>query len=893
MKLEIEEVSRVLQRARGKGFSLKQLAGELQAGQGERLKLRRILAEMMEAGRATFGDGVYRAAQPAGPEQRAQGSRSTPPPQRAQAPRSTPPPPRAQAPRSTPPQQRAQPSRPPAPPPPPRAQASKSHPPPAGKRKLPAAMVEGTRQRREAQVGRPEAAHEPRGKKYDRKPAPRKKGVAPHLGGEIIGVLHLKAEGYGFVSPLVSQGGGRENDLFIPPQHTQGALDGDVVNVRAVKGRDGRLAGEVTEVVERRRQLALGTYQSRGPHGAWVIALDRSLTGNIAVPRDPKAHDGEMVKVRLDREKPGPLSGQIIGVLGPRGDPRFEILASAYAAGFSDEFDPATLLAAQSVPDRVLPEDLTARRDLRHLPLVTIDGEDARDFDDAVHVSRAGSGYRLVVAIADVAHYVRPGGSLDREGLRRGTSVYFPGTVIPMLPERLSNGICSLNPDVDRLCMVCDLALDANGKPLQADLYDAVMRSHARLTYTKVAAALEGAPPPDVKPLMDDLTIAGELAKKLTEQRRLRGAIDFDLPEAKILLDDEGHVAEIARRPRNDAHKLVEEFMLAANEAVARFFDVRGLPTVYRIHDAPDEEKLEAFASLARIHGFEVPAGKEMTPSVLNLFLKQVEGKPQQKALNSLLLRAMMQAQYSPDNIGHYGLAAPTYLHFTSPIRRYPDLIVHRLLKEHWARGGQTLRTHERDEQEAVLAGVAAQCSERERASMKAERDIDAYYMAMFMQDKIGNRYQAVVAGVADFGLFCEMEEIFVEGLVPAEDLGEGVVLDKERHRLVVGKSGKSFGVGDRLEIEVVSADPARRRITLRIAGSMAKSAPAGAFNGAPGGAQPWFTPDDLTPGAPSPKRRLPQRGRPEQQRPGQRPPPRGSSPGQKSPRGRKPGRGR
>ncbi len=873
MKFEIEEVSRVLQRARGKGCSLKQLAEELKAGKGERLKLRRILSEMIETGRATFADGGYRVAQ----------SQQQP---RATLHRDSAPSPRASA-------QREAHASPPASPRTPAA--TKSQPPPAGKRKLPAAMTEGTRQRRLAQAGRPDAPaqeHEPRGKKYDRKPAPRKKGEATRVGGEVVGVLHLKSEGYGFVSPLVPTGAGREGDLFIPPQHTLGALDGDVVNVRAVKGRDGRLAGEVTEVVERRRQLALGTYQSRGPNGSagggWVIPLDRNLTGNIAVPRDAKAHDGEMVKVRLDRDRPGPLSGTIIGVLGPRGDPRFEILASAYAAGFSDEFDPATLLAAQSVPDRVLPEDLTARRDLRHLPLVTIDGEDARDFDDAVHVSRTASGYRLVVAIADVAHYVRPGGSLDREALRRGTSVYFPGTVIPMLPERLSNGICSLNPDVDRLCMVCDLALDANGKPMQADLYDAVMRSHARLTYTKVAAALEGAPPPDVKPLMEDLKIAGELAKKLTAQRKLRGAIEFDLPEAKIILDDDGHIKEITRRPRNDAHKLVEEFMLAANEAVARFFDVRGLPTVYRIHDAPDETKLESFAALARIHGFDVPAGKEMTPSVLNKFLEQVEGKPQQKALNSLLLRAMMQAQYSPDNIGHYGLAAPTYLHFTSPIRRYPDLIVHRLLKEHWARGGQTLRTHERDEQEAVLAGVAAQCSERERASMKAERDIDAYYMAMFMMDKIGNRYKAVVAGVAEFGLFCEMEEIFVEGLVPAEDLGEGVELDKERHRLVVGRSGKSFGVGDRLEIEVVSADPARRRITLRIAGGAEKKSAPG--KNAPGGTQPWFTPDDLTPGAPSPKRRLPQKA---QQRPGQRPPPRGSSPGQKPPRGRKPGRGR
>src|SRR5438105_3570537 len=603
-------------------------------------------------------------------------------------------------------------------------------------RRTPAAMLEGARMHRKGQ------------------PA----DVVRKPGGEVTGVIHLKAEGYGFVSPLLGNGG-RENDLFIPPQYVRGALDGDVVRAKAIRGRDGRLAGEVLEVVERRRQLALGIYQAKGK-AQWVIPHDRNLSGNIAVSRHPRAKDGDMVKVRLHREIEGALRGEIIAVLGNRGDPRFEILAIAYAEGFADEFDPAPLIAAQSVPDHVHPEEIVGRRDLRHLPLVTIDGEDARDFDDAVHVSRTPGGYRLVVAIADVAHYVRPGGPLDREALRRATSVYFPGTVLPMLPERLSNGICSLNPDVDRLCMVCDLALDGRGRPLQADLYEGVMRSHARLTYTKVAGALEGGPDADVRPLLQDLQVAHELARKLTAQRRERGSIDFDLPEAKIVLADDGTVAEIVRRPRNDAHRLVEEFMLAANEAVARFFDVRGLPTVYRIHDQPDEEKLEAFAQLARLHGFGV--SPDPTAAELNDLLGRLQGKPQQKALNALLLRAMMQAQYSPDNIGHFGLAAPTYLHFTSPIRRYPDLMVHRLLKEHWARAGRPQRPGEREEQEAYLAGVAAQCSERERASMKAERNIDAYYAAIFMMDKVGEEFDSVVGAVTDFGLSCKLKTVSV-----------------------------------------------------------------------------------------------------------------------------------
>ncbi|HYZ89563.1 MAG TPA: ribonuclease R, partial [Myxococcales bacterium] len=633
-------------------------------------------------------------------------------------------------------------------------------------RALPAAMVEAQRQRKEAD-GRSRAG-----------------------GRFVTGILHLKPEGYGFVSPLLG-GSGRQDDVFVPPRRNRGALDGDVVRVSVSRGRDGRFAGEVVDIVEQRRQLVIGVYRAQAK-ATWVEPHDRAFSDPIPVPRDPRVKDGELVKVRLQRDAGGPLRGDAVVALGARGDPRFEILATAYAEGFSDEFDPATILAAQGVPDHVRPEDAAGRRDLRALPLVTIDGEDARDFDDAVHVSRVGNGFRLVVAIADVAHYVKPGGALDREALRRGTSVYFPSMVLPMLPERLSNGICSLNPDVDRLCMVCDLALDSEGRPRDAEIYEAVMRSHARLTYTKVAAALEGRPEPDLRSLLGDLRVAHELARKLTDRRRERGSIDFDLPEAKIVLAEDGSVAEIVRRPRNDAHRLVEEFMLAANEAVARFFDARGLPTVYRIHDQPDEEKLDAFAQLAGLHGFDLP--ENPTPGELNELLEKLQGTPQQKALNALLLRAMMQAQYSPDNIGHFGLAAPTYLHFTSPIRRYPDLMVHRLLKEHWARGGRPMRQSEREEQEAYLAGVAAQCSERERAAMKAERDIDAYFAALFMRDRVGEEYDAVVGGVADFGVFCELKDVFVEGLIPKEELGENVELDEEHHRLVVGKSGRSWG---------------------------------------------------------------------------------------------------
>jgi len=687
----------------------------------------------------------------------------------------------------------------------------------------------------------------------------------------------LKAEGYGFVSPLMG-GGSRESDVFIPPRRNHGALDGDVVRVSVERGRDGRFVGEVVEIVERRRQLLVGIYRARGK-ATWVEPHDRAFTDPIPVPRDASVHDGELVKVKLQREGSGPLRGEIAASLGKPGDPRVEILASAYAEGFSDEFEPATLLAAREIADHVRSDEAAGRRDLRRLPLVTIDGEDARDFDDAVCVSRtADGGYRLVVAIADVAHYVTPGGALDREALSRGTSVYFPSMVLPMLPERLSNGICSLNPDVDRLCMVCDLALDSEGRPLQSEIYEAVMRSHARLTYTQVAEALEGKPQAELRPLLEDLRVGHELSRKLTARRRERGSIDFDLPEAKIVLAEDGSVKEIVRRPRNDAHRLVEEFMLAANEAVARFFDARGLPTVYRIHDQPDQEKLETFSQLARLHGFDLPA--EPTPSALNELLQQLEGKPQQKALNTLLLRAMMQAQYSPDNIGHFGLAAPTYLHFTSPIRRYPDLMVHRLLKEHWARGGQPMRESERRSQEAALEEIAAQCSERERASMKAERDIDSYFAALFMIDKVGEEHDAVVGGVTDFGLFCELKEVYVEGLIPKEKLGEEVELDEEHHRLRVGRSGRSYGVGDELRVRVVESDPVRRRISLEPA-SLPRSGP-------------WLTEEDLTPRAKPPKQKQkPRRPGPKEERRPEHPRRRESSPVRPSRRRRRRASGR
>jgi ribonuclease R len=691
--------------------------------------------------------------------------------------------------------------------------------------------------------------------------APPRRGGAPRLrggkAGTLVGTLKKHRDGFGFVARLDRKG----DDVFVPPDEAAKALDGDLVRIEIVPARGGRKAGRVVEVVERRRRLLIGTYHARGTH-SFVVPADAEIDAYVPVPASALAEDGEVVKVALEAGA-GRIEGAVVEVVGKPGEPRVEALKVAYAKGFADVFPEPVLRDATAVPDRVLDEDRRGRRDLTRLPLVTIDGEDARDFDDAVHVERLhgakGKGlYRLVVAIADVAHYVVPGTALDDEASRRATSVYFPNLVLPMLPERLSNGICSLNPAVDRLCMVADLVVDSKGETKSAEVYEGVMRSAARCTYTEVARVLDGERVPDRERFRAEFELMAELQAKLTAMRRRRGAIDFDLPEAKIVLDREGRVTSIEKRPRNRAHRIVEEFMLAANEAVARWFGARELPTIYRVHGVPDEEKLAAFLDLARTHGFEVPETPS-DPRALNALLEELKGHAQQRALNQLLLRAMMQALYSPENIGHYGLAAEHYLHFTSPIRRYPDLVVHRLLKEEWAKrhGEPSRRTGQ-----ARLEEMAALSSERERAAMEAEREVQAFYAAVFMKDKVGERHDGVVAAVVEFGLFVELEPWFVEGLVRTDDLGGAFELDPALHALVDHGSGRAFRVGDRVKVEVASASPARRRIEFALVegGATVKREETG--RGAPRGtgAPPRARPDRAR--GPRPPVRKRRRGR-------------------------------
>ena len=642
-----------------------------------------------------------------------------------------------------------------------------------------------------------------------RTPAPRtpeagRGSRSAQAGKGLVGFFTKHRDGFGFLARMDRQG----PDLFVAPGDGGKAVDGDVVRFEIFAGRRGD-QGRIVEVVERGRRMLLGAYAARGAE-SFVVPLDEQLPPVVPVGETRLVRNGEVAKVWLEAGQ-GPLSGRVVDRIPNPQAPSVEVLRTAYAHGFADVFPAEVVAEAEATPDRVRREDWAGRRDLTGIPLVTIDGEDARDFDDAVYVEKLpGRGYRLVVAIADVSHYVRPGRPLDGEALRRGTSAYFPGTVLPMLPERLSNGVCSLNPEVERLCMVADMRFDASGTPGAVEVYPGVMRSAARCTYTEVARMLDGERVPHREFLRDGFVRMGELQEILGGVRRRRGSIDFDLAESKVVLGEDGKVLAIEQRPRNRAHRVVEEFMLAANEAVARWFGDRDLPTIYRVHGLPDEDKLQTFLDLARAQGFEVPEGGA-GPLALADLLDRLAGHAQQRALNQLLLRAMMQAVYSPENIGHFGLAAEHYLHFTSPIRRYPDLIVHRLLRD--ALGESPGRQPRAGE----LERIAMVASDRERAAMKAERDVNAYYAALFMADRVGERSPGTVSAVVEFGLFVTMHRWNVEGLVKTEDLGDGFVLDKDGHALVEERSGRAYRVGDDVEVEVAASDPARRRIDLAL----------------------------------------------------------------------------
>ena len=659
-----------------------------------------------------------------------------------------------------------------------------------------------------------------------------REGTLVHLKGDryalpkplslVVGKVSVHRDGYGFVAPAA--GGGP--DVFVPARFLREVMNGDRVAVRIERsGRGGKPEGRVVRVLERAHQSLVGRYEGGGKLG-FVVPADPTLSMDLLIPPEATlgARPGQMVVARIE-VYPGrsrnPV-GSIVEVLGDPEDPEVEILTIVHKYGLPHRFSEAALETAAALPEQVLPAELEGREDLRDLPTVTIDGETARDFDDAVSVRREQGGIRLWVSIADVGHYVPEGGALDLDAYERSTSVYFPGRCLPMLPEKLSNGICSLNPRVERLALTAEMLFDRQGGRVESRFYPSIIRSDARLTYTEVRDMVVSGDRQVIEryaELFPHLQVMAELAGTLTAMRQRRGSLDFDLPEAEIVLDLTGQPENIVRAERTLAHRLIEEFMLAANEAVAAFLTEREAPFLYRIHEPPELEKLQEFQQfIAHFNlGLNLERGGA-TPRQLQTLLAEVEGRPEERMINQILLRAMKQAHYAPENVGHFGLAADCYCHFTSPIRRYPDLQVHRVLRQVLLRG--KLSAGRRQRLKAMLPQMGEETSARERRAMEAEREIVALKKCQFMAERVGEEFSGFVSGVQPFGFFVELQEYFVEGLVHISSLTDDFYqYEEERHRLLGQNRRRSFQIGDEVRVSVARINLERREIDLILAG--------------------------------------------------------------------------
>lgn len=627
------------------------------------------------------------------------------------------------------------------------------------------------------------------------------------------GRLSAHRDGYGFVTP--DKGG---EDIFIPQREMKSAMHGDMVEVIAGQSRfkNGKKDGRIASIVQRATSRIVGRYEENR-RGALVIPEDQRLNLVLSIPAKNrgKARDGEQVVAEIVLYPVGGRApeGKIVEILGWPDDPEVEIQSVIRRFDLPHEFTPQALAEAESVAEEVSKAELKERVDLRKMQTVTIDGETARDFDDAVSLKREGDNFRLWVSIADVSNYVRKGSALDQDAYLRGTSVYFPDRCIPMLPERLSNGICSLNPNVDRLTMTAEMLFDKTGLILESSFYQSIIKSSARLTYTIVKQIIVDADTEVCdkhRPLISMLLDMKELALILMEMRKKRGSIDFDLPEPEIIIGLTGQTEGIICAERNLAHQLIEEFMLAANEAVANFVTSKGVPFLYRIHENPDPAKLHDFQDFIYGFGYQFSlVDEKIKPSEIQRLLAEAEGKPEERMLNYSLLRCMKQARYAAENIGHFGLASPCYCHFTSPIRRYPDLVVHRILKALMASNSRNLSIATEK-----LNEIAEHTSRRERIAMEAERDVVEMKKLQYMVKHIGEEFDGYISGVTAFGFFVELKELFVEGLVHLTTLNDDFYSFDEKHHSLIGKRlAKVYRIGDQTRVKVIAVTPATRRI--------------------------------------------------------------------------------
>lgn len=639
------------------------------------------------------------------------------------------------------------------------------------------------------------------------------------LPGRVI----ANAEGYGFLRP--DEGG---EDLYLSPQQMRSVLHGDRVLASVVGiDRRGRRQGAIVEVLERRSPRLVGRVVIE--NGVTLVEPDdRRLHQNIMIPsgRDAGARSGEIVVVEITdppTQHRGPM-GTVRAVLGERLQPSLVVEMAIASHDLPHEFPPEVIRQAEEVEPKVTSEERKGRTDIRKLPLVTIDGEDARDFDDAVYAeSLKDGGFRLIVAIADVSHYVPVGTPLDVEGYNRSTSTYFPGFVVPMLPETLSNGICSLMPRVERLCMVCDMEIDEDGDVVRSKFYDAVMFSHARLTYNKVWQAV-GERNADVRDEIADVLPQVEtlhkLYKVMAKARKRRGAIDFETPEVKFRLGPAGDVESMGASDRNDAHKMIEECMIAANVQAARFLTKRKIPALYRVHAPPPAEKYDDLLQFLKEFKLKMPPADEVTPADFSALLKKVQDRPEAELIQSVLLRAQSMAIYHPENQGHFGLALDAYAHFTSPIRRYPDLLVHRAIRYALTRG----KPAEYIYSDTQMSAMAIHCSQRERRAEEAERDVDERFKCAWMEKHVGEEFAGTITGVTSFGLFVELSASRVSGLVHVSQLpNDYYKFDPVRHLLQGERTGVAYRLGDYVSVQVLRASLEDRKIDFRLVARLAE----------------------------------------------------------------------
>ncbi len=629
----------------------------------------------------------------------------------------------------------------------------------------------------------------------------------------LVGIFTGNAKGFGFVTVE-----GQEGDYYIPADKTGEAMHGDRVQIVAGAVQQGKRAeAQVVRVLEHANETLVGYFQKNKSFG-FLVPDNQKIGRDIFIPqgKDMGAVNGHKVVVRITDYGSGRRNpeGVVTEILGHANDPGVDILSIVRAYGLPEEYPPEVMEQAGHMPDQVLEKDLAGRRDLREWQTVTIDGEDAKDLDDAVTITREKDGYRLGVHIADVTHYVREGSPLDQEALKRGTSVYLVDRVIPMLPHRLSNGICSLNAGADRLALSCIMEIDAQGRVMGHEITESVIRVDRRMTYTAVNAIITDRDPQvmeEYQEFVEMFDLMKELADILREKRKSRGSIDFDFPETKILLDEKGKPVEIRPYDRNAATRIIEDFMLIANETVAEDYFWQGVPFVYRTHDNPDPEKMKRLGVFINNFGYTIRTHDgEVHPKELQKLLGKIEGTQEEALISRLTLRSMRQARYMPVCSGHFGLAARYYTHFTSPIRRYPDLQIHRIIKEN-LRGGLT--EQRTGHYERILTGVTIQCSQTERRAEEAERETVKLKKCEYMAERIGEIFEGVISGVTNWGFYVELPST-IEGLVHVNDLrGDFYVFEEDRMQLRGEHSGRIYKLGQKIAVEVAGTDRLTRTI--------------------------------------------------------------------------------